>query len=110
MSELASWTRQSAGRGRFGVSGTGWFLCDLKTTAQLRWGLDGARISLSQGGPDPGRGMLAWAGHGWHGWLQNRRVDHNASRRASLPPVPLQGSSSYRAQTAPMGWKTVYCT
>jgi len=51
--------RESAGQERFGASGPGRFLCDLKVTAQLRWGPDGARMVVGQGPLAGSHGMGA---------------------------------------------------
>lgn len=72
-----------------GVSGTGRFLCDLKTASAIGTGPDGARVVEARMCQGPPVGARPWM-------TANRRVVHNASK----PPPPGRPQSSHRAQTA----------
>jgi len=84
-SRVCGLDRESSRSRRFGVSGTGRFLCNLKTTAQLGWGPDGARMVV-------GQGTLA----GGRLWMTaNRRVVRNASKPPWSPHSPCKGTDCH---------------
>ena len=81
------WARQLGrdsrlGRERFGVSGTPWFLCESKTTAQLRWGPDGARIVAHLV-------RAPWQGVAIHGWAPKSRAGNASKAPGSVQKPPV---------------------
>ena len=83
----AAWSRQLGrdsrlGRERFGVSGTPWFLCESKTTAQLRWGPDGARIVAHLV-------RAPWQGVAVHGWAPKSKAGNASKAPGSVQKPPV---------------------
>ena len=81
------WARQLGrdsrlGRERFGVSGTPWFLCESKTTAQLRWGPDGARIVAHLV-------RAPWQGVAVHGWAPKSKAGNASKAPGSVQKPPV---------------------
>lgn len=68
-----------------GVSGTGRFLCDLKTASAIGTGPDGARVVEARMCQGPPVGVRPWM-------TANRRVVHNASKPPRSPSEFSQGT------------------
>lgn len=77
-----------------GVSGTGRFLCDLKTASAIGTGPDGARVVEARMCQGPPVGARPWM-------TANRRVVHNASKPP--PPVALRVLTGHRLPTTENG-------
>ena len=79
------WAGQRVGSVEIGVSGTGWFLCDLKTASAIGTGPDGAGVVEAKMCQGPPVGARPWM-------TANRRVVHNASKPPRSPSELSQGT------------------